>query len=151
MGRKKAAITAVILCLASAGILYYILGSSSLDTSDVQEIYFETIDKDKKIERIPVAEKEDVEYLKTAFSCDTYRDSGFVFAESGFRIVLTGPDKEIRLYPYCGDLEMIRIGDKGRKYCGFAENSSEYKQVECILKKYIDLERRQGIFDWDID
>ena len=140
----------IFLGTAVVGGIYYLFFPASIDTADVTAVYLETVDKNKHVKRIDVKDQKDVELFKKTISGKSVRDSGFVFAEGGYRIVLVKPDKNLELYPYCGgDLSTIRIGSKGHLFCGPKEGSEEYVSLEKLLEKYLDLKKHDGIWAWN--
>ncbi len=134
-------IIAIALALVMAGVI--LVKESGLDTSKIVEVHLEYIDEDGSIERVQVTDPADVDYIKVFFNTDTTTDSP-PFEEGGYRIILAQPDKEWHLYPYCGDLSVVRIGDSSGKYV----MTSDIAELETVLNKYIDIDSHKGIHDW---
>lgn len=137
-------IAAIAVALIMAGIV--MVKESGMDTSKVQEVYLEVIADDGGIERIQVTDAEDVDFIKVCFNGDTNTDGSLEFAEGGYRIIMAQPDKEWHLYPYCGELTQVRIGDSGSKFLTVSEDDSS--QLEQVFNKYIDTSDYDGTYDW---
>lgn len=69
-------------------------------------------------------------------------DEGFVFAEGGYRILVEINDEYINLYPYCGQLSRLRIGEEGSNYIKLNEDAVE--ELNDIIEQYITI--KTGIY-----
>jgi len=136
--KKKIIATAIILAL---GILLF--GRGLL----VQNVYIDVIGKGENgYSRIELS-KEDGKVISKIISPKIpVSDKGFVFSEGHYRIVFEIFGLELHMYPYIGDPETIRVGDKGHWFLElnfFRENESD--MVAKIVNKYIE---GDGICDW---
>lgn len=146
-GLKFLIIAAIALALVMAGVI--LVKESGLDTSKIQEVYLEKVEADGNIERIPVDDADDVEFIKEFFSTETTSDGASLFTECSYRIILAQPDKEWHLYPVAGgDLSMIKVGDNGNDFVITEEGSEELRQLNEIFNKYIDTDDYEEECDW---
>ena len=137
-------IAAIIIALIMAGVV--MIKESGMDSSKVQEGYLEMIAEDGGIERVQVTDAEDVDFIKVCFNGDTTSDGSLEFAEGGYRIIMAQPDKEWHLYPDCGDLDKVRVGDSGNKFLTPAED--EQSELEQVINKYIDTDDYKTECNW---
>ena len=136
--KKKIMVVSIILAL---GIL--IFGKGLL----VQNVYIDVIGKGENgYSRIEL-NKEESEVIRKIISPKIpVPDKGFVFAEGHYRIVFEIFGLELHMYPYIGDPETIRVGDKGHWFLElnfFRENESD--MVVKIVNKYTE---GDGICAW---
>lgn len=137
-----------ILCLIGCiFLLTSCIGETLAKKEEINNIYIEIInEEDKRIDKIEIKEK-DVEKIKDIISNKkTYVDSGFVFAEGKYRIVLENVDGNINLYPYCGGMSTIRVGEKSDEYLALQEK--KLKQLEDVVNKYVNIDKVGGIWEW---
>ena len=112
-----------------------------------KNIYIEVInEKSKKIDRIEFSKSDVAKVKNILLNKKSDIDSGFVFAEGKYRIVLENDDGTINLYPYCGDISIIRVRDKSEEYVELTDK--EMEQLEDILDEYIDIDNVRGIWEW---
>ena len=137
-------ILCIICCIC---LLTSCTGETLVKKEEIKNIYIEIInEEDKKIDKIEIKEK-DVDKIKEILSNEKTRgDSGFVFAEGKYRIILEKEASVIKMYPYCGNIETIRVGDRSEKYIELKDE--EVKQLEEIVYKYIDDGKAVGIWEW---
>ena len=56
--------------------------------------------------------------------------------------------KIMHLYPYCGNLERIRVGEDGDNYYIFEHEQKKADKLRNTLNKYCNLKEYQGIYEW---
>ena len=137
---KKISIAIILLItLTSCG--------KRIDATKIQDIWIETINSNEKdITKIKIRDC-DGDILKNIItSKKQYDDDGFVFAEGGYRVTVKMESGIVNLYPYCGDLETIRVGDSGTKFIDLDSNDKE--KIELIIDKYVSESKKDGIWDW---
>lgn len=137
-----------IVVLLAVGIFSVILDSEAGTIAGAESIYLETVHKSGTIERISINKQQDVKTLKEIFSQEPIRDEGFVFAKGGYRLTFESEEETLRLYPYCGNFDKIRIGEKGHRYYSFSGESENAEKLEEVLGEYCNLSAYQGIYEW---
>ena len=55
-------------------------------------------------------------------------------------------DGNINLYPYCGGMSTIRVGEKSDEYLALQEK--KLKQLEDVVNKYVNIDKVGGIWEW---
>lgn len=130
MSRKGIGMVGIILLLLlMASMFHFLLNPRMEIISEAEKIYLETMDKSGQVERISIDNAYDVTTLKQLFSQKTVVDKGFVFAEGGYRITFKLGKKIMHLYPYCGNLERIRVGEDGDNYYIFEHEQKKSRQT----------------------
>ena len=137
-------VIAIALALVMAGVI--LVKESGLDTSKIVEVHLEYITEDGNIERVQVTDPDDVDFIKVFFNAETTSDGASSFTEGGYRLILAQPDKEWHMYPNCGDLRMVRIGDDSDKFI-VTEDAHE---LESVISKYIDTSDYKDSYDWKV-
>lgn len=116
-----------------------------INTKDIKAIYIETIDDSGCIEKLVVENQQDKDVILTALEEDKKIETfDFCFASGGYRIVLEGRYREVKLYPYCGELSVVKVGRKSLFYYSWDDNEGVYN----VINKYINVERHKGIYEW---
>lgn len=150
MARKMIFITGSIILLAVL-LMYIILKPTPIDVENTQQIYIETIGEKNEIEKVVINSEEDTNCIKNILSGDTIKKFGFVFSEGGYRLVLIQGNKKQYLYPYCGELGIMRIGNKNSSYYEIEEDREDYKKLEKVINKYIVIDKYKGSFSWELE
>lgn len=149
MNRKKIIAAVSVLILLAVGIWCFLWGSGAEPITGVKKASIEVLEPSGTVREIPMNSSKDRKAIEQILSREeAARDSGFVFAEGGYRIVLETEQETFYLYPYCGDPDLIRIGAKGDEYYDFADEPEKGEQLANILGEYCNLEDYQGVFDW---
>ena len=149
MSRKGIGMVGIILLLLLMASMFHFLLNPRIEIiSEAEKIYLETMDKSGQVERISIDNAYDVTTLKQLFSQKTVVDKGFVFAEGGYRITFKLGKKIMHLYPYCGNLERIRVGEDGDNYYIFEHEQKKADKLRNTLNKYCNLKEYQGIYEW---
>ena len=100
----------IILCVGILILGILLFGKGLL----VQKISIDVLnDKGTEFSRIELSQEDSKTIRKIISPQIAIPDSGFVFAEGKYRIVLETFGIEIHMYPYCGSTDTFRVGDKG--------------------------------------
>lgn len=137
--KKKVILSVVILIL---GILLF--GKGLL----VQKISIDVLNEEGTDFSRKELSQEDSKTIRKIISPQiAIPDSGFVFAEGKYRIVLETLGAEIHMYPYCGDTYVFRVGDKGSWLIELDLLAEEQADtIAGIVNKYGI--RTSGMYDW---
>ena len=134
-----------IVIIVSLMVFTFILLTPQFTPKNIGEIYIETIDDSGHIERISVDDKQDKAIILKAIEEDKNIETfDFCSALGGYRIVLDGKYREVKLYPYCGELSVVKVGRKSLFYYSWDDNKSVYD----VINKYINVETHKGIYVW---
>lgn len=147
MSGKKISITGLTLLLV-IGMFYFLFNSKAEIIPEAEKIYLETMNKSGHAERVSIDNPDDVETLKKIFSKKTTADRGFIFAEGGYRITFETEKEILHLYPYCGNLDTIRVGEEGDNYYNFEGEPEKVEKLMKVLGKYCNLKAYRGIYTW---
>jgi len=111
----------------------------------IEDVYIELLSSDEKsVEKIIVEKRDSSKIGDIIMEEEIIPDGGFVFAPSGYRIVINTGEEEINYYPYCGDVSTIRVGEEGYDFIWLEDEEAE--KLKTILDKYNS--GREGIWDW---
>lgn len=145
MMKKKIIICLIVIVAVAAAIVAVNFNSHTNEIAEADQVYLDIEKKAQGYERTALNE-EDAERIKSIFTGqDATKEPGFVFEKGKYRIVFKNKEKETFLYPYCGELTTIKLGERGVNYYFFRENSRDYDQLRSILNHYMEPDAMRGI------
>lgn len=146
IGKKIGIIGLALLLVVS--MFYFFFHSKTEIIPEAEKIYLETMNKSGQAERVSIDNRHDIAVLKKIFSEKAEEDKGFVFAEGGYRITFESEKRILHLYPYCGNLDKIRVGEEGDRYYSFEGEPEKVDKLTDILSQYRNLKEYQGVYEW---
>lgn len=145
--KNKIIKSVLVICILIVNIVILCACEMLANDGDekIEDVYIELISLDEKsVEKIILEKRDSSKIGDIIIGEEIIPDGGFVFAPSGYRIVINTGEEVINYYPYCGDVSTIRVGDEGYEFIWLEDEDAE--NLNSILNKYN--QGREGIWDW---
>lgn len=134
--------------MIALSLIILLLTACSKEVGDIKTASIEILEDNELTFKEQALKESDVVILNSILKDKKpYKENDKAFAMGRYRISVETDDGKINLYPYCGNLETIKIGDDGNIYLHL--ENDEQEEMEQVIYKYLKDVEAEGIWEWE--